>query len=65
MTLALREPAKIIPALQLVELNVEIPVINAIRLVHQGVLHLIAERLLVIMNAVRLAENAAKIALPV
>ena len=65
MILALREPAKIIPALQPAELNVEIPVINAIRLVHQGVLHLIAERLLVIMNAVRLAENAAKIALPV
>ena len=43
MILALREPAKIIPALQLVELNVEIPVINAIRLVLPAVLHLIVE----------------------
>ena len=65
MILVLREPEKIILAQPLAELNAETLVTTVTKLVPPAVLHLIAERLLVIMNAVRLAENAAKIALPV
>lgn len=65
MTLALREPTKIILAQPLAELNAETLVTTVTKLVPPAVLHLIAERLLVIMNVVRPAENAAKIALPV
>ena len=65
MILVLREPEKIIPVLPLVELNVETLVTTATKLVLPAALHLIAGQLLAIMNAVRLAENAAKIALPV